>query len=244
MNKKKIKLQVLDKIKELNLEPTPKWHFILKDWVVWAAFSISILIGAAAFSVSVFMLRTNDWGIHKRLDDTFIEFAFETLPYIWIVLFAAFIYVGYYNLRHTEKGYKYSLPLIVGVNLLATIILGYAFLGMGVAKRIDAFAIDRIPAYERLSNEPRRQIWTNPENGLLAGEIKKVVQQDEIILIDFKDNEWKVLIKTNRFPSDLLEEGHTIQTQGEKTGELEFSAEHIRPWQRNLPGGMKPKPMR
>ena len=238
MNKKKLKLQVLNKIKEQKLEPTPKWHFMLKDWVVWAVFGLSILIGAMAFSVSIFMIKTNDWEIRRFLDNSLLEFTFKTLPYIWILLFIGFTLVAYFNLRHTKKGYKYNLPTMIIVNLLATVIMGYALFGMGAAKRIDSFALDRIPAYQKIANEHRRDIWTTPERGLLAGEIKKVVQEDGFTLIDFKDNEWTVTLNSEA-PAHFLEEGLTVQVIGEKTDEFEFTAERIKPWQRNLPQDLK-----
>jgi hypothetical protein len=241
MNKEKLKLLVLKKIKGLKVAPIPKWQFILKDWIVWASFAVSVVIGSIAFSVSVFMLETNDWNIRRMLDDSLLKFAFRTLPYLWIIIFIAFIFIGYYNLRHTKKGYKYSFILVVGVNLLATVILGYALFGIGAAKRIDSFALDRIPVYERVQNEQRKELWSRPGQGLIAGEIKKIVRPNGFTLNDFNNNEWNVILNNNQLPDRILREGSIVQVIGTKVGQFEFEAEMVRPWQRNLPMQRSPE---
>ena len=52
-----------------------------------------------------------------------------------------FMSISYYNFKHTSKGYKYKLSVFALSSLLISLLLGFAFFGMGVAKKIEKQAL-------------------------------------------------------------------------------------------------------
>ena len=104
---------ILERIKEDNLKPKPKWTFLFKDSVIWFFGALSLVFGALGVSVIIYLLKNNDWSLYNKLSGSFLEFILLTMPYFWILFLAIFILVIKYNIQHTKKGYKYSLPIIV-----------------------------------------------------------------------------------------------------------------------------------
>ena len=76
---------VLKKIKEDKIEPKPKWIFSLRDLAFWAIFAISLVLGSISTSLIIFILRSNDWDLYKRLGHGLFKFVLITLPYFWLI---------------------------------------------------------------------------------------------------------------------------------------------------------------
>ena len=51
--------KLVAKIKQANIAPKPRWHFLLKNSVIWAAGTLSLLIGAGAASVMIYLFKYN-----------------------------------------------------------------------------------------------------------------------------------------------------------------------------------------
>lgn len=230
------KKEILQKIKEENVKPTPKWHFIFKSYFVWIAFGLSIIIGSLATSVAVHIIATNDLSIAPRLGRPKALHLLETLPYIWITIFAIFIALAYFNLKHTEKGYRLRLPIIILINLISSLILGLALFGLGTANRIENFAIEKIPAYKTLIENQMTRRWQQEEAGLLIGEVTSI-SDNQIQITDFKGNEWDIQISSQIPP---ISEGEIIHIIGEKTSENSFEAERIMKNQRGIRPPQRP----
>lgn len=182
--------EILKKIKEEKIVPKPKWQFLLKEYTVWGFGMLSLLIGGLAFSVIIFMFSYNDWGVYHQIDRSFGEFLLLTLPYFWVVILALFIMVLNYNIRHTKKGYRFSLPVITVATIFLSIVLGIVFYILGMGKAIDDVLGARMPFYEKVVN---RQIdfWSQPENGRLAGMVTEVIDGG-LVLYDLERNKWSV----------------------------------------------------
>lgn len=230
---KDLSQNIVDKIKEKDVKPKPKWEFLLKGYLVWFAFGLTVISGALAVSVAIFHFDATDWQIRQQLGKSGFEFFLTHLPYIWIIAFAIFIILADYNLRHTEKGYKYSLATIIITSLASSIILGSVFYFTGTGKALDNALLKHIPPYQQLSYNPRLKIWSQPEKGLLAGEISKIKDESTILLIDFQNQEWEVLMLP-KIPPNKLHKGMLVKTIGEATGESTFEAQDLRPWKLNF----------
>jgi hypothetical protein len=228
---KNISKNIIDQIKDKNIKPKAKWKFLLKDSVLIFSFISSVIIGGLAMSVIIFMLVSNDWELYKHLNHNSLKFLFKTLPYIWIAIFLAFMFVSYYNLKHTKQGYKYKLSIFILSNILISLLLGFAFFGMGIAKKIEKQALQKIPKYKELTYDEKVKLWDNNDEGILAGEILSIENNKEIIIKDIKENKWTV-----KLPKELkkLGPGDRIGLFGEKTDNNNFTAKKVRPWNGNF----------
>ena len=234
MSKKDLSKSVLNKIKKEHIKPKPKWEFLLKNYIFWGAFGLCVVIGGLAASMMIFKLTINDWGIHRQLGVSFIRFFFRSVPYFWLIILGVFILVADYNFKHTKKGYRYKLPLIVISTVLASIILGFAFFGAGVAKRMDAKALETLPFYKEMTLDKKIETWSQIEKGLVGGEIIKI-EEDKIELKGLKGKIWE--INTEMVPDFMLEEleeGMIIGGMGKKGEKGTFDAEKIKPWKGNF----------
>lgn len=243
--------ELLDKIKTKHLLPTPKWHFLLKNYVVWGIGFLSLVIGGLAFSVIIYMFSYNDWNIYDKLSSSFTEFVILTLPYFWIVLLIFFIIVINYNIKYTKQGYRYHVSVILAVSIILSIGLGVLFFGLGMGQAIDDILGERMPFYERIIN--RRIVdWNRPEQGRLTGIIVSSPADDKFILFGFDKHEWEVSHTNAKLdPFAEIKIGLPVRLIGRQTKSYFFEAEQILPvgpgrrfLERNKDKHIPPPPLR
>ncbi len=222
--------EVLEKIKEKHIKPKPKWEFILKEYVIWVFAGASFLVGSLAVAVIIHMVRNNDWDLCDRVSGNLLSFIFATLPYVWLLLLAAFVALAYYNFKHTKSGYRFSLRLLVTGSILASIFLGIFFYSIGLGWTIDKAFSARLPFYERLMFH-RRMIWGNPERGMMAGRIISDLGRGEFSLRDLDDKVWMMHGQiSSTTPWVPLRERGMIKIIGEPMDNFNFRVRQIRPW--------------
>lgn len=226
--------KVLRKIKEEKIHPKPRWQFFLRDCMVWTAFAISVLVGALSLAVILFVYFTNDWDLYRYLKVNPLEHFVFSLPYLWVIVLLLFLALAYYNYKHTSGGYRYETYAIFGISILASILLGLMFhFAFGFGEKIDAAFSANLPVYSRIHAYCNRQnIWSQPEKGLLAGEIRRIAPDDKFELEDFSGSIWQVE-KDERVlmpASFIIIAGRKVKLIGEKRSERRFWAKEIRPW--------------
>lgn len=231
MNPEEFDQKLAEKIKEAKIAPKPRWHFLLKDYVVLAAGALALLIGAAAVSVMIYLLKNNGWELREETHKTVIEFFLLTLPYFWIIFLGIFVFILYYNLKHTKKGYRYPVWLIALAGVLASVILGGIFFLFGLGQRVDNVLGKKAPLYETVMNR-QLSFWFNPEEGRLAGIIISEVDDGNFYLVDPAGGDWQVLGRNSGSDSrspDFLKAGEPINLIGQIIEDKKFRADIIRP---------------
>lgn len=226
---KDISQTVLETIKAKNIAPTPKWTFLLKDYVVWGLGAISLLIGSLAIAVTVSMVRHNDWDLYKYASDSLLSFILVTLPYFWIAFLILFILAANYNFKHTKNGYRYRLSTIVAGSILISIAFGLLFYVAGLGQVIDKILVDKVPVYERIM-EYRKRIWSQDERGLLSGVIVGVTDKEHFDITDPDRKIWHVTAhRVEEGVRPMLKRGARVKMVGEKVDRDKFNAVIIRP---------------
>jgi len=221
--------KLLAKIKEEKINPKPRWQFLLKDCVIWSAGIISLLIGAGAVSVMIYLFRFNDWEIYEQTKKSFLEFFVLTLPYFWIVFLGLFVFIISYNLKHTKKGYRYSLIIISGASILISIFLGAVFYVAGLGEKLDNILGSQAPFYDRMINR-HLDFWSNPHEGRLSGLVAALMENGQFILIDRSQEEWVVSVKKSSFSNGaVIVLGQPIRVLGKEGDDHYFRADIILP---------------
>jgi hypothetical protein len=182
--------KLLDKIKDEKIRPIPRWHFLLKNYVVWLVGSLSLFIGAAAVSVMIYLYRGDDLTSYLRTGGL-KEFLLLALPYFWIIILILFTFLVYYQIKHTKKGYRYPAYAVIAFSIAASILLGGILFKAGLSKAIDDILGENAPYYETLFNR-RMLFWYSPEDGRLSGMIIEYVPEDRYLLLDPKRKQWLV----------------------------------------------------
>ncbi len=221
--------KLLAKIKEEKISPKPRWQFLLKNYVVWSAGLGSLIIGAAAVSVMIYLFKFNDWEIYDQTRKTFLEFFLLTLPYYWFVFLGFFVFTIFYNFKHTKRGYRYSSLLLAGASIFLSIILGTIFFALGVGEKLDNILGSQVPFYDHVINR-HVNFWSQPSEGRLSGLVLGVVEGGNFILIDRSQEEWLVSTENSKlYPGAIVITGQPIRLLGEEVENHAFRADKILP---------------
>jgi len=219
--------KLIAEIREKKIEPKPRWRFLLKNYTFYTVGVLSLLIGSLAMAVMIYLAKFNDLSIHTQIEKTFLEFLLLNLPYFWLLFLAFFIFIIYYNLKHTSKGYRYSPFLLVAVSVILSIILGVIFFFAGFGEKIDDVLGRRAPFYGHVLN---RQVdfWSQPDEGRLAGIIVDSNQKGFFILLDRDLKEWKIVFSSKiSYNPNLLTNHQPIRLFGYLLEKDEFMVEKI-----------------
>lgn len=213
---KDLKSQILNKIENESLTPRSRWFFSTQEGMVWALWVGSVILGALAVAVTLFVLVSRHYALYEATHDSFLTYLVEFIPYLWIAVFAVMAALAVYNLRHTKTGYKYPLWKIFGSSFLLSVIGGFALHLAGVGFMLD-HQIGRFTSQYQSQDKLEQRLWQNPEQGRLVG---YKMEEDEPVagVINFMDVNG-VLFKTNieelqPIDSILLDEGERVKMLG------------------------------
>lgn len=224
---------ILEKIKTEKIKPKSRWHYVLKDYVVWFAFALSIVLGSVAFSIILHFFEVNDWDAYYRLNDNFLAFILLTLPYFWLAGFALCLYVAYRYLKSTREGYRYEFAKVLALTLLFSLMFGSLLYSYGVGREVENEFANRAPFYRDLRNR-QELVWFNPDQGVLAGRVVAVDENGEFFELDDPNQVlWTVDVRDAYLMEGfMVREGFMVKVFGEREGDYLFVAEEVRPLMR------------
>jgi len=218
---------ILDKIKDK--KPKSKFAFLAKNYAYWFAGIFSIVIGAITVSVMIFIFANHEWALASR-SGGILKHLVYVLPYFWLLVFALFVTITYFEIKHIKGGYRVTLPIIIGVYILSTFVLGFGLYKLGAGEEVEDIFVEKAPFYHHFA-EPRQRLFQDPEQGLLIGRVLQI-SGDEMLLLDFDGEEWIIYISQEDLPPHLETEmllDKMMVIFGESQGDHMFEAEGIRP---------------
>jgi heme/copper-type cytochrome/quinol oxidase subunit 2 len=229
----KLSKNIIEKIQKEGIRPVPKWHFLLKNYVIWGLFGISVFIGSIAFSITLFRISDIDWDIPRKIHGSLFEWIGTLTPFFWIIVLLVFLYVAYHNLKHTKKGYKLNTFLVLGLSILLSLLIGGVMFATGISNRMEQAFEKNIPFYSQI-HSPRQRMWMMLEKGLMAGRITDI-REDDIDVQSLKGAPWVVDIRNAKLNGiEKLEKNLRVGIIGKKLDERRFEAKEIRPWEREM----------
>jgi len=219
-------------IKEKHINPQPKWQIVLRNHVFWLLFGSSVIIGALAVSIVLFILSERDWDVYRYLDKSLAEYIMISIPYLWLFIFILFALSSYYYFKNTSKGYRYDMSAILMVSFSASILIGTILFFGGINFHLQELLADNLPFYNNLvyTNE---DVWDVAERGLLGGEVIEIRGPDQFILRDLKGEMWSVGMVSTSWPGNLVfQRGLRVKMIGYSMEDHIFFANTIRFWGR------------
>lgn len=224
-----ISKKVLKVIREENVKPIPKWHFVLKSSFIWILFGVNLILGVIGTAIIIFLFADNDVVFDASLVSNIWERLLLMIPIAWIILTIIFLLVAYYNFKNTEGGYRFTALKIFALNIVIILILGFVVYITGGARRINNFFTRYIPHYSS-TLDTRAMVWMRPEKGYLAGDIVSI-EGKNLALLDLNGKTWNVEFSGAQVkPIVDLAVGERIKIIGEMSSENSFVAFEIRPW--------------
>lgn len=193
-----------------------------KAILFWSLFILFILIGITSTSLIIYSVFN---------DGNQIKLLLKSLPYLWILITIGFFIISYFNIKNTENSYKYLTIKNIIITFVSSIIIGIFFYNLGFAKLLDIELQNSVPVYKNYITEHMQAVWNNPEEGLLIGKIKEIKSNSEIILEDYGNREWNILINKSTVIKGKvninIDSG--IKIIGKKINNNTFEAQEIRP---------------
>ncbi len=222
--------KIIDKIKSENIQPIPRWKFLLKNGAVWTGFSLAVVLGALAFSVVLFSIQESEFDLLTHMSHSKLEFFLGLLPIFWILTLVLFLILAIFSVQYSRKGYKFTVSRLVAISAALSILLGTLFFIAGGGEKLEnAFAVN-VEVYQSLQ-EKKVRIWMNTEEGFLSGTIVHTKSGNSLQLKDFEENTWEIQYQDAFVsPRVLLEPGEKIKLVGKLIDKRTFEAEEIRPW--------------
>lgn len=173
---------IMRKIESEKITTHSRFWFVLHDIAFWCLWFLSALTGAFALSAIVFVLQSSSWQLYLITHDSFLSYATNTIPFLWLVLFLIMVILAHVNLRHTPKGYRYSSLLLIVLNLAVTLLLSVIITAAGLGKFVDEEVGKRIPLYVPAMHKQELE-WFRPEEGLLIGQVVAADQSAQIFVL-------------------------------------------------------------
>lgn len=215
---------VLNKIKEEKISPKPKWHFLIKNSLIWTLGILSLILGAIATSLIFYMLTGEEFAFgHPQ--NNLIESLLFIVPFFWIMCLSLFSLLVYYYIKHTKKGYKYSARTIILTIAVVSVVFGGALSALGVDRLIDDTLGEKAPMYDKFIN-PRIDYWSNPVNGRLMGMITAFEKPDSYTLINPAGELWTIKVQDEKEQNKIIID-RPIRVIGEIEEEQIFKVEKV-----------------
>jgi len=174
---------VFARIQEEGITPKPKWHFLMREGVVWSLGGVSVAVGALAVAVTLFEVRNTRWEMYDVAHTSFIDFCMDAVPFIWLGTFALFAVVAYAFVRSTKGGYRYRFETLMAVSLVASGVCGVVLYSTGAGAFLDEEMDAYMPLHHSLV-ERERMVWESPGEGRIAGIVREVSFAEPLVWIE------------------------------------------------------------
>lgn len=220
----------ISKIKSQHIAVEPRWKYLTRKYGTWMIFMLLIFLGAISFSAGIFAFSQLDWDLYRYMHQSAFSFIFTILPYFWVLLITIFAGVAFIEVRNTEKGYRFSRTKIFLIVAGALLAVGFFASAAGVGQSMQSM-MNNFPAMQNMMATKQSQ-WSQPQSGLISGRITSILG-NTILLNDFAGNDWNVSFNEQTLlrPAFTPSQGQEIKVIGTATGEHDFVATEIRPWQ-------------
>lgn len=226
MENKNISQIALERIKGEGIKPISRNVFSIKRVLFWTAVGFSFIVGSFSFSLALHSLLNNDWDLYDRFG---FNFVFKTLPYFWLLALLAFTILGEFYYRKTTFGHRHRYLFIIGIYFVSTTFFGTVFYLIGGAEPVEESLYNKAPVYRNIIFN-HQVFWSNPEEGLLTGDVI-FVGDSEMQIMDPNGYVWIVNKENASNRGGIIPEiGQKIKVIGDKIDKNLFKAEEIRPW--------------
>lgn len=157
--------QILQKISEENMRPTPRWRFIVRETAVWTAVSLTGVFAAASIGLASYRFMSGDV---RALFAAGVPWYQLLLVIGWSGAFVCLFLLVLYEVRCTKRGYRFSLVAISGAGSLVIIGVAGVVYSTGMVHMAERHMARMIPTYLD-AGSAREQFWSSPNEGRLLG---------------------------------------------------------------------------
>lgn len=214
-----LKETLMNRIESENVCPRSRVFFRCRECFVWTFWLVSVIVGALAVAVSLFVMMHHQYALYEATHHNFLTFIVETLPYLWLIVFVAMSLFAIYNLRHTKKGYRYPVWVILASSVVASFAGGSVLQFLGFGYTIDRVLGENMAMYMSQAKQ-ERQLWQMPEDGRLIGRqvLTTTIPTSTVIFEDSTGVRWTLNVsELTQMDLDLLATEREMRLLGTTT---------------------------
>lgn len=215
-----VRSKVYDRIQCEKICPRSRWYFLTHEYVMWGLWALSVVVGAFAVSVTLFVITQHKYALYEATHDNYLTFFIDVLPSLWIALFSFMALLAVYNLRHTKRGYRYRMWQIMGSSMVLSLAGGSALQLFGFGYTVDHMLGTQMRLY--ISQEKMEErLWQNPQEGRLIGRVEvPVATTSTVSFTDASGERWEIDV-SELSPQErmLLEREEPIRMIGQVSDE-------------------------
>lgn len=231
-----IKETILERLEREGIMPRSRFYWMTHEYALWAAWGLTVLLGALSLAVLSFSSVYMGYSLYEATHDDFLTFLVDSLPFLWLVAASFMILASFFNIRHTKKGYKYPVILVVGSSLGFSILGGAVLHYLGAGYYLDRFLGEVSSTYQSRV-EFEAHLWQAPPYGRLVGQAEPVDKSGSIkglLFTDIDDRAWPVVdSELGEREFELLHSGRKVKllfATSSVSGEEVFFACGVFPW--------------
>lgn len=181
---------VIAAIKRRKIAPIPRWHFVMLNIGMWSSGVAAVMVGAVGVCMTIVVLSDTEFQALNGLPHPQLSFL-RVLPYLWVGLLVAFVFLATRFVRHTRQGYTYTPFYVVFATVSLSVLGGWGLYAAGVGHAIVLYIDDHRPPLHSLFI-PQYAIWEDPSEGALRGMVIDVSSQEAFELRDPRGETWTV----------------------------------------------------
>ncbi|MBU0613784.1 hypothetical protein KJ766_00670 [Patescibacteria group bacterium] len=217
--------KTLEKIEEEKLRPKSVWFFRLEKISLWVLITGGGVI--AAFGIGILFNFLSEQPIIPFFFDGAWRpsILFQIISWFWPVVIVLFVGTIVTAFKNTKNGYKYSVPLIVVIFLMALVIGGGLAFFSGAARKADK-TLEFVPMYREMA-EHRGQVWVRPQEGFLEGMVVDVKDETSFHCMDLGGVVWQVEVLKIMDEAKLVRENDRVVLFGSALENEVFQAFRI-----------------
>lgn len=207
---------VLKRIESECIEPTPRWKFLCSEYLMWCLWLLSVVVGAAAVAVIIYVSLHAGYSFYEATHGTFWAYAVEAAPVLWLTVFALMAGLAYLNFRHTKCGYRYPVWQIFLSSVLASVVAGFVLHLWGAGHVVESMVDRTMPVYPTFE-EQEREWWQQPEYGMLVGlrSTQVLPEQSMAEFADVSQTRWRLnMTELSAAERELLTSGQLVRVIG------------------------------
>lgn len=189
---------VLRRIESNQIQPRSRLFFQTRECVVWTFWFISVLLGALAVAVTLYVSLSVPHTLYEATHRNLLTALVSALPYLWFLVFFATGYLAIVNLRYTNRGYRYKTVTLLGSSVVISFLLGAVLQAVGHGYNLDRVLgewIEFYPSYEK----QKYAMWQEPEEGRMIGTIMVLDTatstdgtDESLLFSDVTENMWHI----------------------------------------------------
>jgi|GEM_PF-4420816 len=238
----KLSSSIIERLKNENVTPKPRWYFVSIKGGLVATFIVSIILGSLGVAIVIRHFALTDWEMAHQFSGSHIRSFFLILPYLWLIFIGFIILLSELVLKHTKTGYRVSSWKFVTLSIALSIFFGGVCYLMEIDEPIEQGLRSNFGPYDQWRNW-ENEIFISPERGVLAGRIVAINSKKEWMVIDLRNEEWFVDISgatmKGKFP---IRVGVPVGLIGRITSLNHFEADRVGPWKMVILGPPLPPP--